>query len=379
MFQLSKVFGFPLPFPLPLPLATRRRLWHPRTRQSMLRPLLMLGISLPLVFFAPFAVADEAAMAEALFDRGLVEMKTSHYDVACPAFAESQRLDPRPGTIFTLAECERFWGKIGSALAHYAEYLRATEAMNAQQRPKHADRIVIAETQRKKLEPEVPKLTIRLTPDAPADTRVLRDGVELGQASLNIALPIDPGEHVFLTKIPGVEPKESRVTIAVSENRTLILEAPKRPLEAIPPPTPTPPPIPNSPTAPPRLPADGITPARDVPGVVWGLGAFGVISLGVGAAFAVDVTAVRQDVLRDCGDGNCQQVGQAASYQERWSRSLGLAVGLGALGVAGIGTSLVLLARDRGRPSQNKTLGTRLEGSAWVAPGAGGMFLMGRF
>ena len=48
------------------------------------------------------AAAQDVASAEALFDRGLAGMRAGNYEVGCPALSESYRLDPRPGTLFTL-------------------------------------------------------------------------------------------------------------------------------------------------------------------------------------------------------------------------------------------------------------------------------------
>jgi hypothetical protein len=42
-------------------------------------------------------------------------------------------------------------------------------------------------------------LTIHLAEDA-SHLRVLRDDVELGSASLGVALPVDPGKHTVVTR-----------------------------------------------------------------------------------------------------------------------------------------------------------------------------------
>src|SRR5690242_9942096 len=89
--------------------------------------------------FASSAIAfaqttPDEVTAAAQFDRGLAEMKAGHYDIACPALAESQRLDPRPGTLFTLAECESRAGRIATAVAHYEDYLARFAKMTPDQK-----------------------------------------------------------------------------------------------------------------------------------------------------------------------------------------------------------------------------------------------------
>src|SRR4051812_21352406 len=69
------------------------------------------------------AGAQDVATAEALFNRGVADMDARRYTTACPALAESQRLDPRPGRLFTLADCEALQGRIATAVALYGDYL----------------------------------------------------------------------------------------------------------------------------------------------------------------------------------------------------------------------------------------------------------------
>jgi hypothetical protein len=91
---------------------------------AMRRSLILLSFST----LALHASAQPEASAEALFDRGLRDMQSGNYDKGCPALAESHRLDPRLGTLFTLAECEAQWGKTGSAVAHYRDQPRCPRA-----------------------------------------------------------------------------------------------------------------------------------------------------------------------------------------------------------------------------------------------------------
>jgi hypothetical protein len=89
------------------------------------------------------ARADGADPA-ALFDRGLSDMQAHRYATGCPALAESYRLDPHAGGLFTLAECENQWGKIASAIADYDTFLDLLAHLPAADRAKQQDRAKIA-------------------------------------------------------------------------------------------------------------------------------------------------------------------------------------------------------------------------------------------
>jgi hypothetical protein len=68
-------------------------------------------LSAALLCAAGRASAQDAAAAGALFDKGVADMQAGHYSSGCPAIEESQELDPHPGTLFTLAECQAKWGR----------------------------------------------------------------------------------------------------------------------------------------------------------------------------------------------------------------------------------------------------------------------------
>src|SRR5262245_16580097 len=168
------------------------------------------AVSAALLLAAPLARAQDVAAAEALFNKGVADMAAGRYDTACPALAESQKLDPRPGTLFAQAECNAKAGKIATAVALYEDYQRTLATQPAAVKTKHADRLKIARAQIDKLRPGVPTLTLVLPPSAPRDARVRRDGTELSAAALGLALPVDPGEHVVTLDAPGRGTSEQR-------------------------------------------------------------------------------------------------------------------------------------------------------------------------
>src|SRR5258708_2339216 len=171
---------------------------------------------------APHIAHGQGGNAQAQFDYGLAEMEAGRYESGCAALGESYRIDPHPGVLFTLAECENRWGKIASALTHYGAYLDLYDHMGQQQRALQRGRDKVAVAQRERLRSEVPELTVVLPPVAPAGTTLERDGVALGTPSLGVALPVDPGDHVIVARTPDGLKHETRFVLARSEHRALV-------------------------------------------------------------------------------------------------------------------------------------------------------------
>ncbi|MEZ4309040.1 MAG: hypothetical protein R3F14_13465 [Polyangiaceae bacterium] len=265
------------------------------------------------------ASAQDEAAAEALFNKGVAEMQAGKYDTACPKIAESQRLDPRTGTLFTLAECEAKAGLIATALVHYEDYLRAADALPAAQKQRHGQRIDIARAQKAALAPEVPTLKLVLPAGAPADLVISRDGTDLSAASMGVALPVDPGEHLIVTTAPGGQPFEQEISIAKRERKTVEIEWNKAP-----------PPDPSAtgtagPDKPP--PGAGVSGRRIGTYVVGGVGLAGLVVGGVMGGLAL---SAKSDVDAHCPDLKCDATGSSALSQGRTTglvSTIGLGVG----------------------------------------------------
>ena len=285
-----------------------------------------------LALISPSAsMAQDLAAADALFKRGVTAMQAGDLETACPAIAESHRLDPRPGTLFTLAECTAKRGLIATATIRYADYLAAIERLPADQRAKHDERRKLAETKLAELSPRVPKLMVTLAAGTPAGTVVRRDGVELGAPSLGVALPVDPGTRVLVVRTPDGRERETRVTLAPGENKAIEL-APAvdetHAARALPPPTEP------SPAA-----RGGDTAAYVVGGV-------GVAALAVGAITGALVFSKKSVIQSHCVDTACDAEGKSAADA---AKTLGLVstVGVG-VGLAAVTTSVVLFVTGRG-------------------------------
>ena len=285
--------------------------------------------------------------AEALFRRGVNDMSAGRFDTACPAIAESQRLDPRPGVLFTLAECNALSGHIATAVAGYLDFLAWYDQASPADRAPHLQRAELAKAQVEKLRPEVPRLTIVAPHDAPSGTTISRDGIELAGPALGTALPVDPGEHVVAVVAPGRSRSELHVKLERGENK--VVTAALGPVTAStsvaspPPPASSaaPPPPSASPSSSPEPSSTRRTVGR-VSLVVGGIG------LGVGLATGAVALVKKKTIDRECVDTVCSPTGKDAADS---AKAFGVASTIGfGVGLAGVALGAVLLLTDDESP-----------------------------
>lgn len=340
--------------------------WPRRCRVFVLASL--IGIPTP-------AAAQDIAAAEALFNRGMADLEAGRYETACKAIAESQRLDPRPGTLFTLATCEERWGRIATAVTRYGDYLALYERLPEARKAAQGERPKVAKAQRERLAAEVPELTLSLPPEAPAGTVVKRDGQVVAAAALGLALPVDPGEHTVTTEAPGGGIWEQRITLSRREKKKMTLEV-RAGLRAEPRPVPAPSPVAQ---AVPATPLAGHAEPGQRRVAAYVVGGVGLAALGAGIGFAVDYAKARSTVTSDCPGGVCDprtyDLTRMQALRGRWNRDLGLFLGLGAVGLGGVGAGAAILVQSprTERPAAPAAF------APWLAPGAAGGVWTGSF
>lgn len=295
------------------------------------------------MLLAPAALAGDAASAEALFVQGRAAADKGDHATACAKFAESNRLDPAPGTVFNLGDCSEKLGKLATAWQYFREV--------AQRLPANDERVAIAVARAAKLERRVPKLTVRLATTAPAGTVVSRDGNDLGAASLGVALPLDPGEHRVEVRAPGHA--VSTTTLSLAEGAERAVDVDVGPPDAL------------VVGAAPRAPAGGG--GRRTAG--WVAVGVGGVAFTVGAITGVMVLGKKSTVDANCdADRRCNQQGADAADA---GRSLGAVSGAGlVLGVVGLGVGGYLLATT---PRREAAV------APWFDGRSGGLSLARRF
>jgi hypothetical protein len=315
-----------------------------------LLPRLVAPCALAVLLVATTAAAEprDPAGGEWLFREGRALMKKGDFLSACPKLEESLRLDPAVGTLMNLAECEERIGRTASAWQRWGAA--------ADQLPARDRRRDTALGRARTLEKSLARLTVKLGAAAPATARVLRDGVLLGDPSLGVALPVDPGIHWIVVTAPGREGREVQVRLEVGEQRAVEVE----------PGAPTPRPrasaaqvaLPAGALIPPfanlDLSASGSRPARAARTTAVGylLVASGAAALATGGYFALQALAARRDARAACTDvqgvERCWSNAAMPLDQDRRA-SLFADVGFG-VGAAAVAGGLYLLLR-RGAPS----------------------------
>jgi hypothetical protein len=272
-----------------------------------------------------------------LFRAGKEALARGELDKACASYAESQQLDPAPGTLLNLADCEEKRGRLASAWERFVQARAALPPRDA--RVKYADRRVAD------LEGRLPRLAIVVAPNAPSDTEIVRDDIVVGKASLEVATPVDPGAHVVVARAPGRVDARFAVTLVPGQRLVVTVEpgastvrdepaAPPRPLAA------------SEPVIVRASPP--LEPERGSRTVGWALLGVGAVGLTVGAVAGILTVSAADRVRAECrADGRCTEAGlDASSRGQTFEIVSPIALGVGAV-AAGAGVWLLLTGRAR--------------------------------
>ncbi|MEP7126207.1 MAG: hypothetical protein ABJE95_35065 [Byssovorax sp.] len=311
-----------------------------------LRPF---GAALALALLASPAVARAADdPAETLFQQGVKAMEAGRYEAACPPIEQSYRIDPRIGTLFALAECESKRGRVATSVGYYEAYLTAFGQLPRDKKARQGDRAAVARRQIEALGRDLPRLTLVLPREAPRDMVVSCDGAPVSEDALGAALPLDPGDHVITTSVPGGAPTEVRLKLGRGQQTRLVLTvAPAQVAAAAP--AGSPPSVPDAPPA--QNQAHGTSGRRVGAYVVGSIGLAGLVVGGVFGGLALgqkSVVDANCTPTADPGTIGCHHDGYQAS---RNLQQLGLWSTVGfAVGAAGAVVAVVLFATEPARP-----------------------------
>jgi hypothetical protein len=309
----------------------------------------LIATGLLLVGSASAQESIDLSTAREHLKDGFALRKAGQCAEAVPHFVESFRLLPQPKVLLNLADCEERLGRFVDAEGHWVQAHHLAEAL--------ADAAMAEEAAHRleELAPRIPRLTIALTPGAPPSSHVVRDGVELGAASLGVSLPCNGGRHTIEVRAEGYEPKVFEVTLGERETTRVDVEPGPRwqPAE----PSVEPAPLPPQPAAltqdsasaaapPPRVEPPVHDSGRIDPRVALylglGAGALALASFGFGAAEGLAANSDHQSALNAC-NGDCGMSQTALRDQTSAQNAATLAnVGFVAGAVVGV-TSVALL------------------------------------
>lgn len=248
----------------------------------------------PSIAFAQGA-SNEAA-AQALFDQGRTLMHSGKLAEACAKFAESNRLSPGAGTMLNLGACYEKNGQTASAWAIYADAASAADKANRK------DWATRARARMSALAPDLSKLTITV-PDATKidGLAVKRDGNDLGSSAWGLAIPVDPGPHTIAASAPGHTPWSTTVQVGAKKDQAAV-SVPALEID----PAATALPVVEKPVgsgtgeAPPIPPPPEETSGEAQRYLGIGMGAVGIVGLGVGTVFGLLANGKKSDAKPDC-------------------------------------------------------------------------------
>jgi hypothetical protein len=326
----------------------------------------VLGLPAPRSLYA-----QNPAAAEALFEQARAAMAAGSFDIACARFRDSDKLDPAVGTRFNLADCEERRGRVATAWSLFRGVLSEL-AQDDDRRP-------IAEQRARALEPRIPYLKMQPSADTPPRVHVRIDGVELGEGSFGVALPMDPGAHqLVLVPAEGGAGQHSSFSLREGEHLDLPIRFT---------PSSSPPPAERANNAPAPAPDDEeIFPAQNSQ-QKWAYvaGGVGAASLLFGAVTGIVTLNKKNTAETNCSERRhvCNQAGVDANESGKTFGTLS-AVGLsvGVLGLAA-GAYLWLTAPESAPPAAHSSIPARrgfpVRPELGYVPGTGFLALSGSF
>jgi hypothetical protein len=278
------------------------------------------------------AGGNDPAAAEALFRDGRAAAQKGDWDTACPKLRESQRLDPAAGTLLNLADCEEHRGKVATAWQLYRQVVESL--------PDTDERVPLAKKRAADLERRLPHLTVRFAGPAPSGTKIVRNDIELSDASLGSALPVDPGTYKIVVTAPGRQPSSTEVVVAEGASPAIDVRA-GAPLGGteMPPPT-----------------------KASTHSAAWVVGGIGVAGLGVGAVAGILTLGKKGTVDDNCNaDKRCNPTGYDAAQS---GKTLGMVTTTGLIvGAIGVGVgAYLLLSGDKAGTANSVTAGFAADG-----------------
>lgn len=143
--------------------------------------------------------------AQALFEGAIQLQSSGQIADACPMFADSQRLAPGIGVTLHLADCYERLGRAASAWRQF----RAAERMAVERGDER--RASLAHARAQALEPKLDRLTVTVGTAAHDGWQVIIDGASLPVDRWNVALALDPGDHVVIIQAPDRPSRTWRV------------------------------------------------------------------------------------------------------------------------------------------------------------------------
>lgn len=272
----------------------------------------------------PLAAQDDPdlARARADFQQGVELEQAGNCAAALPLFRQVGQVRMTPQVRFHIGLCEAQLGRLVAALGGLELALADADTVGQGFRDEVEQNIA-------RLRERIPKLVLKRGEGAETAAIEL-DGVPLGDTSIGVEVPVDPGPHSITAVARGFEQFQQTVTLREGATETLQIE-----LEAAPEP-----PAGSMDGA--ALPAAPAPKTKVLPYVVGGAGVASLVASGV--LFALRQSS-KSELDSQCENSVCDS-SQKAEYDRLKIYHYGSLATLG-VGVAALGTATVLYVLDR--------------------------------
>jgi hypothetical protein len=298
------------------------------------------------------ARADDAALADVLFEEGRKLVDAGKVAEACPKFQASLDASRALGTLLNLADCLQRSGKTAAAWERWTEGL-------AMARERNDDRAKLAESKKLALEPEIRRLRVQVA-TGPEPLTVAVDGQPLDAARFGIPIAVDVEQVEVTVRRADEVLDRRRVVLNVGEVSELSLD-----LDA----------IAREHPLPQAQPVDDAGPLWLAGWITLGVGLGGVAAFGILEGVALGQRAeaeapggcVERSAGLRCTPQGAALVERAGDFAEagQWA---GIAGGT----VAAVGLTMVLVANARASEDTDVAVV-----APWIAPGSVGVMLGG--
>jgi hypothetical protein len=163
---------------------------------------------------------DSGQSARDLFKEARQLVSEGKYDLACPKFERSLRLETGIGTQFNLADC---WERSGRTASAHDLFLTVAAASKERGQPEREQAAA------RRAEALVPRLSrLQIQHELPAvKLSVSRDGIKLEHSNWSEPTPVDPGRYVVTLSSQGQEQWKTEVNVP-AQALTVLLTVPPR-------------------------------------------------------------------------------------------------------------------------------------------------------
>jgi len=315
--------------------------------------------------------SEKVQQADALFAKGKAQLAKKQYAEACVTFEKVDELDPGIGAKLNVARCYEEWGKLVRAHKWYGDAQKMAASSGDKRAPKIKELI-------EKIEPDLPKLTLRVPEGADVEAAAITiDGERVDAGAIGGALPVEPGPHVIAYSAGG-EKKTKTIAIERGGSREVTLDLPGGDGSRV------------SSGAKRRGKGGGKGKAPEAPAppgrnrriAAYALAGAGAVSMGVATYLALDARGDYRSALDMYCMGAkdmCNDEGLRLTHDARGQANLGTVFGLLGMAMVGGGVALYLTAPKADAAERSSQSSEALYLAPAISDRAGFVVLGGRY